>query len=139
MGKLTSDVARTYELGDTNEYPVLGGAIIFEGGIVGIQENGYARALEAGDKFGGFADTKIDNSQGTDGQKTVRTKAKGTIVFPAPSGVTQANIGDEIFAADDDTLTTTASNTFIGKIIRVSDSEISVDFQAFATPKTLKA
>lgn len=42
MAKLTNDIARTYELGDTSEYPMLGGEIIYEGAAVGINSNGYA-------------------------------------------------------------------------------------------------
>lgn len=41
MAKLTNDIARTYELGDTSEYPMLGGEIIYEGAAVGINSNGY--------------------------------------------------------------------------------------------------
>lgn len=40
MAKLTNDIARTYELGDTSEYPMLGGEIIYEGAAVGINSNG---------------------------------------------------------------------------------------------------
>ena len=56
MAKLTNDIARTYELGDTSEYPMLGGEIIYEGAAVGINSNGYAHALQTGDKFAGFAE-----------------------------------------------------------------------------------
>lgn len=45
MAKLTNDIARTYELGDTSEYPMLGGEIIYEGAAVGINSNGYAHGI----------------------------------------------------------------------------------------------
>ena len=47
MAKLTNDIARTYELGDTSEYPMLGGEIIYEGAAVGINSNGYAHCKPA--------------------------------------------------------------------------------------------
>ena len=84
MAKLTNDITRTYELGDTSEYPMLGGEIIYEGAAVGINSSGYAHALQTGDKFAGFAEERVDNTSGTDGQKTIRTKFKGTVVLPAP-------------------------------------------------------
>lgn len=48
MAKLTNDIARTYELGDTSEYPMLGGEIIYEGAAVGINSNGYCRGFRIG-------------------------------------------------------------------------------------------
>ena len=122
MAKLTNDIARTYELGDTSEYPMLGGEIIYEGAAVGINSNGYAHAEE-----------RVDNTSGTDGEKTIRTKFKGTVVLPAPSGVSLTDVGSNLFASDDNTFTTTSASTpYIGKIRRISDNEIIVDFQAFA-------
>ena len=133
MAKLTNDIARTYELGDTSEYPMLGGEFMYEGAGVGIKSNGYAPALQTGDKFAGFADERVDNTSGTDGQKTIRTKFKGTVVLPAPSGVSLTDVGSNLFASDDNTFTiTSASTPYIGKIRRISDNEIIVDFQAFA-------
>lgn len=134
MSKLTNDVARTYELGNTSEYPILGGEIIYEGGAVGIETNGYARALHTGDKFAGFADERVDNTLGTNGQKTIRTKYRGTVVLPAPSGISLTDVGSNLFASDDNTFTTTSpSPPYIGKIRRVSNGEIVVDFEAFST------
>lgn len=101
MAKLTNDIARTYELGDIEEFPVLAGEKICEGAAVGIDSNGYARSLQAGDKFGGFADEASDNSSGQDGSRTVRVKYKGTVVITAPSGITQANVGNYLYASDD--------------------------------------
>lgn len=131
MAKLTNDIARTYELGDIEEFPVLAGEKICEGAAVGIDSNGYARSLQAGDKFGGFADEASDNSSGQDGSRTVRVKYKGTVVITAPSGITQANVGNYLYASDDNTFTTTASNTLIGTIRSFSNNEISIEFEAF--------
>lgn len=76
---------------------------------------------------------RVDNTSGTDGQKTIRTKFKGTVVLPAPSGVSLTDVGSNLFASDDNTFTTTSASTpYIGKIRRISDNEIIVDFQAFA-------
>lgn len=131
MAKLTNDIARTYELGDIDEFPVLAGEKICEGAAVGIDSNGYARSLQAGDKFGGFADEASDNSSGQDGSRTVRVKYKGTVVITAPSGIIQANVGNYLYASDDNTFTTTASNTLIGTIRSFSNNEISIEFEAF--------
>lgn len=132
MAKLTSDIARTYELGDSEDFPVLAGEKICEGAAVGIDSQGYARPLQAGDKFGGFADEASDNTSGQDGERTVRVKYKGTIVLTAPSGVTQASVGNYLYASDDNTFTTTASNSLIGTIRSFSNNEISIEFEAFS-------
>lgn len=88
---------------------------------------------QTGDKFAGFAEERVDNTSGTDGEKTIRTKFKGTVVLPAPSGVSLTDVGSNLFASDDNTFTTTSASTpYIGKIRRISDNEIIVDFQAFA-------
>lgn len=133
---LKNDIARTYELGNVSEYPVVGEALIFEGSAVGINEAGYAGAFTTGNKFAGFADENVDNLLGTDGDKIIRTKVKGAIVLPAPSGITLASVGSDIYVSGENTFTTTSTNNaYIGKIRRVSNSEITVDFQAFVEPK----
>lgn len=137
MTKLNTDIARTYEVGDIGEYPLLGSEKIFEGSAVGIETNGYARALQAGDKFAGFADEKVDNTEGTDGEKNIRTKYRGIIVLPAPSGIDLTSVGADVYASDDNTFTTTPTgNSYIGKIRRVANNEVSIDFEAFSASQT---
>ena len=55
MTKLTTDTNRVYELGDINEFPVLGGELIYQGAAVGLEvASGYVRDLQVGDKFLGL-------------------------------------------------------------------------------------
>ncbi len=37
MVQLTKDLTRTYELGDINEYPILGGELIYQGATIGFR------------------------------------------------------------------------------------------------------
>ena len=63
MVQLTKDLTRTYELGDINEYPILGGEIIYQGAAIGLEvASGYVRPLQSTDKFVGFAEDNIDAS-----------------------------------------------------------------------------
>lgn len=56
MTALSTDANRTYELGDINQVPVKGAAVIYQGAAVGGHSSGYARPIQNGDKFLGFAD-----------------------------------------------------------------------------------
>lgn len=109
MTTLAADKARDFELGDVNELPVVASDIIYEGAAVGDNASGYARPLVAGDKFKGFAESKVDNSAGAAGDKNVRVKARGRIKLSI-SGLVIGDLGKRVYASDDDTFTLTATN-----------------------------
>jgi hypothetical protein len=128
MTTLAANKARPYELGDIQEYPVIAADIIYEGAAVGENGSGYARPLQAGDPFLGFAETIVDNSAGAAGDKRVRTRRRGQVQIPvAGATAITANDGPLVYASDDDTFTLTAStNTIIGRVSRWVESGVCV-------------
>lgn len=116
MTTLASDKARDYYQGDFHEFPVIAADIIYKGAAVGDNGSGYARPLQAGDPFRGFADYQCDNSAGSAGDKTIRVKTRGMIKLPITS-LAITDVGKDVFASDDDTFTLTQStNTRIGRV-----------------------
>ncbi len=92
---------------------------IFKGAMVGIDSNGYARGLVAGDRFVGMAYEEKDNLAGANGALKLRIQTLGDFELPMGTA-TQANLGRPVFASDDATLTFTASgNTYIGVLVDV--------------------
>ncbi len=125
MSQLDKDKARAYELGDLNEPPMAAATTIYEGSAVGENGSGYARQLNAGDPFLGFAIEKAANA-GSAGDKNARVSARGRVVLPI-SGLAVTDIGKQIYASDGDTFTLTAStNSAIGRVIRFVSTGIGV-------------
>ena len=132
MVKLTKDMLRTYELGDINEIPVLGGETIYQGSAVGASsENGYARSLQPDDKFIGFAEDHIDAVNSSDGQKNVRVRKKGSIILEV-AGASLTDINKSVYATNDNSFTLSPTNAvYIGQISRFEfDDRMLVDFNS---------
>ena len=95
---------------------------IFKGAFVGRNRaTGYARGLVAGDEFLGLAYDQADNTIAghTAGGVTVRLHQSIDIVH-ALSGVAQGDIGKDVYASDDGTLTLSpTSNSRIGRVVAV--------------------
>ena len=130
MTTLATDTPRVYEGGDRNELPVVASDIVHEGAAVGDNGSGYARPLQAGDPFRGFAEAKADNSSGSAGDRRVRVRRHGVVQLPI-SGLAITDVGKDVYASDDDTFTLTqGSNTRIGHVMRwVSSGVGMVAFQ----------
>jgi len=137
MVQLTKDLTRAYELGDINEYPILGGEVIYQGAAIGLEvASGYVRSLQAGDKFVGFAEDSIDASNASDGEKSIRVKRRGSVTLEL-SGAAITDVGKSLYAVDDNTFTLSSagSSVYIGQISRHQyDSEIIVDFDSANIP-----
>lgn len=118
MTTLAVDTPRDYELGIFNELPVIAADIIYEGAAVGDNSSGYARPLQAGDPFRGFAQEQVDNSAGAAGDLTARVREEGKIVLDVTS-LAITDVGKDVYASDDGTFTLTqGSNTRIGYVHR---------------------
>jgi len=135
MATLAIDAIRRYEANldpVLNDLPVIAADIIYEGAAVGDNGSGLARPLVAGDPFYGFAHRQCDNSAGAASAKNVRVRQRGLVELPVVGATSAADIGDTVYASDDDTFTKTAStNTPIGKIARwVSGTNCIVAFEA---------
>lgn len=136
MATLTADAPRNLILGDIQEYPVVADDIIYAGAAVGENGAGYARPLQAGDPFLGFAEVKADNTGGSAGDMRVRTWRRGTARLTVAGATTiAANAGAKVYASDDDTFTTTATdNTLVGVVSRWDGAtDCLVDFDAVTT------
>ncbi len=89
---------------------------VYKGALVGLTTGGYARPLGAGDAFGGIAYEEIDNTSGSDGDKSVRLYTLGDFGF-ALTGAAITDVGRPVFASADDTLTfVSASNSYVGVV-----------------------
>ena len=118
MTTLAVDTARSFELGDVNEIPVIASDILYEGSAVGDNGSGYARPLVAGDPFRGFVESKVDNSTGAAGDKRVRLRNRGLVELSI-SSLAITDVGKAVYASDDNAFTLTkGSNTCIGHVHR---------------------
>lgn len=141
MTTLSADKPRDYQLGEHEEYPVVASDIIYEGAAVGENGSGYARPLQAGDVFLGFALETADNSAGSAGDIRVRVRTKGRIVLPISGLAITANDRPAVYASDDDTFTLTAtSNSLIGYLSRwIETGSGVVEFDAGLVRAALQA
>ena len=104
--------------------------IIFQLAAVGlVKATGYARPLVGGDKFGGFATSKADNSAGSAGDIDVEVYSRGTVQLSV-SGAVITDINQPVYATDDDTFVfLPTGGTFIGFVRRfVSAGVVEVEF-----------
>lgn len=138
MTTLAVDTARDIELGTINELPVIAADIIYEGAAVGIvKASGHCRPLNAGDKFVGFAESKCDNSLGAAAALNVRVRKVGLVKLSV-TGAVITDVGQPVYASDDDTFVfTPTSNSFIGFIHRYVSSGVAIvafDVDNFVDP-----
>lgn len=138
---LTADTPRTWALGDIEEYPLAASEVAFEGAAIGENGSGYARALQAGDVFLGFADRPSDNAAGGTGARAVRVRARGRVTLPIAGLAVTANDRPAVYASDDGTFTLTAtSNSLIGYVSRwVATGQAVVEFDAGLVRAALQA
>jgi len=123
MTTLSSDVARDYELGDRNEFPIIAADIIYENAAVGlVLASGHARPLTSADKFVGFAEKQGDNSAGAAAAINIRVKKKGAVLL-AISGAVITDVGLPVYAQDDNAFSfVKTSGVFIGFTRRYVES-----------------
>lgn len=130
MTTLAADALRNLELGDIQEHPVIAADIVYAMAAVGlVAASGHARPLVGGDRFVGFAEARADNATGAAAAKTVRVVTRGQVQL-AVSGAVATDVGQPVYATDDDTfvfLPTGAS--FVGFVSRwVSSGVVVVAF-----------
>ena len=138
MTTLAANKPRAKEQGDLNHIPVIASDIIYEGAAIGIVDGtGHARPLVGGDRFGGFATAKADNSAGAAAAIYVEAYDEGEIEL-AVSGAVITDVGQPVYATDDDTFVfLPTGGTFIGFVKRFVSSGVVVveyDADAFVDP-----
>lgn len=127
MTTLAADKPRDFQLGELESYPVIAADIIYEGAAVGENAAGFARPLQAGDVFLGFARVQVDNSAGAAGDKRVEVRTRGRVKLPIGSLAITANDRPAVYASDDDTFTLTATaNSLIGWVSRFEETGVGV-------------
>lgn len=110
------------------DLPVDDNVVVYKGALVGRNRaTGYARPLTAGDEFLGIAYHKADNTVAghTAGGINVRLHQAIDIVHTL-TGVVTADIGKDVYASADDTLTLTpAGNSHVGRIVAVDSTNLA--------------
>ncbi len=131
MTTLAQDKPRAYGVGELNELPVIASHVIFEGCAVGDNGAGLARKLVAADPFIGFAKEQCDNSLGAASARNVKLWGRGKIEIDVTGVASAADVGEAVYASDDNTFTLTAAgNSAIGKVARwVSGTRCVVHFE----------
>jgi hypothetical protein len=112
MAALTKDRATPYREGVEVAYPVAAAVKIYAGSLVCANASGFAApaADTSGLRLAGVALEQADNSNGTDGAMNVRVRRHGIFEFDAAS-ITQAMVGDPMYAVDDHTFDDAAGPT----------------------------
>lgn len=90
---------------------------IYKGALVGIKSDGYVRGLVAGDGFAGIAYENMDNSSGSDGDKSVRVYTEGDFGHAVASAVI-GDMGRPVFGSADETMSYDGEgNSYVGTVI----------------------
>lgn len=124
MTQLSANLIRSYMPGDIEDYAVKASSAIWVGSAVGLT-SGYARQLNAGDIFVGFANESVA-AQTNDGDAYVEVKTRGRVLLTI-SSVAVTDIGKPVYASDGNAFTLTAStNSHIGRVVRVAATDTAV-------------
>jgi len=128
MAPLTAGRATAQRHGDFKEEPVAAAQIMHEGGIVMRQADGFlvTGATAVGLVGVGVGYDHVDNNTGAAGDKLQRYRS-GTFQFFNSAGadeITRANIGDLVYAVDDQTVALTDGGATRSPVGFVEDVEL---------------
>lgn len=119
MTALTANSKRDYKSDDIISLKVTASTTIFEGSLVKVTAAGFAAPAspEANSFFAGVALDGIKTGTGQSGE--IRVLTKGRFNFAA-AGLSQADLGSDVYAEDDNTVNTAAGTNRqkVGKIVR---------------------
>lgn len=126
-GTLSSDLKLEYTEGVEVDLPMINGDIIYAGGWTCVNAAGYALpgSDTAGLIFMGIATERKNNSAGALGAISVPVRRRGLIKAKLATAITIANVGDEVFLVDDESVDLTANVTnkiFCGIIAKYIDT-----------------
>lgn len=124
MADITATKDTERQEGQILHYLVEEATTIEEGAAVSVNAAGYAvnASDAANDIFVGVAHKKVDNSAGADGAEYVEVWTNGVHSFVSRFSAAQANIGDKVYAFDNQTVDLAANLTndvLVGKIVEV--------------------
>lgn len=120
---LSADTPRNYEPGaERKAFPVQASSTIYCGSAVSIDTGGEVGPLATGEAgFYGFAAAYCDNSSGSAGDKNAEIFASGVVELTITGLDDNNDIGDIVYATDDNTFTLTASGAVgIGKVAQIT-------------------
>lgn len=130
---LTQESPRVWELGNVNSFVLAPNTTVFRGAAVGDSGNGFARPLNAGDRFLGFCEATVSSLppspavpavQG--GNSRVRVLANGLVQLPV-AGLKATAFGATVYAVDDDSFTLSGCpNSPLGTVYRVVSEGIAI-------------
>ena len=108
-------------------FPVINADIIYGGAFVCVNAAGYALpgSDTAGLIFAGIAREMVDNSLGQAGDRDVLLRRRGLVKATFATAITIANVGDNVFLVDDESVDVTANVTnhiFCGILAKVIDA-----------------
>ncbi|HTJ78533.1 MAG TPA: hypothetical protein VL357_06015 [Rariglobus sp.] len=131
MAAATAPIDTPERQGQSRNYPVAAGVILYAGALLALSATGFAvpAANTAGLKVIGRSEQTIDNSAGADGDLDVVVKA-GVFGYnnSATNPVGVADVGKTAYVEDDNTVATTATNKVkAGRIIALDDVYVWVD------------
>jgi len=119
---LSADTPRNMTwVGHRNALPVQASSTIYAGSAVTIDTGGEVGPLATGEAgFVGFAVSKADNSSGSAGDINADIMTEGEIVLTVTGLDDNNDLGDEVYATDDNTFTLTASGAIaIGRVSQI--------------------
>jgi hypothetical protein len=124
---LSADKELQYTEGVELAFPVVASDIIYGGSLVCVNAAGYALpgSDTAGLIFEGVAIQRVDNSEGAAGAKRAALRRRGLIKAAMATAITQANVGDNVFVVDDESVDIAANvdnDIFCGVIAGYIDS-----------------
>lgn len=137
MAALTASRNVVEQEGNLLAFPVVASDIIYKGALVKHNAAGYLApcAGEAGSQFAGIAYEEKDNSAGLAGAIVVRVIQEGCFELPG-SGFSQANVGDQVYATDDNEVTVTegtGSKQKVGVIVKfISSTKVLVKIMPYS-------
>lgn len=113
MTALTEDKQIEIQDGVEKDFPMAASEKIFGGALSCVNAAGYA--LEGSDTAGlifqGIATNQADNSSGSNGDISVVLRRRGLVKVIMDTAITIANIGDNVFLVDDQTVDLVANVT----------------------------
>tara|TARA_R110002167_G_scaffold61913_4_gene174918 strand:- start:21387 stop:22178 length:792 start_codon:yes stop_codon:yes gene_type:complete len=130
MSVLADDTQWIESLGKEADFPVAASTLLYQGSIVGLNSNGYARPFVLGDKFAGITLEGRNNSSGSNGDVNVCCLRGKFYLEASLSGValTDAVIEAPVYAQDSGTLSL-RSGFRIGKVVAyLSSGKALVEF-----------
>jgi len=112
MTALAKDKDTVYREGVELDLEVAASTTLYAGAGICVNAAGYAvPAADTADfKSAGVAQEQVDNSAGAAGDKKVTVRRHGLFKF-VTAGLTIANIGDDVFWVDDQTVALAATTT----------------------------